>query len=527
MEELIKQYELISEFFESPNLNIIISANNTVLVEQTKTRMINDLATDSHDGADDACIKNSVFSWTSGNKNTNISVGELCMDICENKVDMVIVCAHPTRLKYLYLMIERLSMSRLFDRNINIWIDEADRTINLWSKYENVLAMKPVQNITLVSATIDSVLHKYKSLIVLPYLQTHADCYRGLKHMTRLHDNLVVSSATDYVRHIISEHAKDLIQPGLRAFIPGDTSKSSHNEIADMLKQLGFIVVIINGERKQILLPYENKPIDLTSYFKIRDGEVPKEFNTQLALLYKQNNWHKYPLAVTGFYCVERGVTFQCPPDDDGLHDGFLFDYGIVPPISSSSEAYQLMARLFGNIGHFPHYKSIHIYSSSAMFDKVQKKEQIAFNIARMVAENNIERVDKYNIRDAQRYEFESQFDLFCDEHSSIDDANKRLHSLGVRTKNIKSFKTDDNGFLKSSTTKKLDVLSYDAVLKEMSSWSKTSNFDLKKDHSKPNGRMYVCYKNTNDLNSAVFITRVLVPRGTPPSAPPHTLVNK
>jgi hypothetical protein len=516
MEELIKQYELISEFFDSPNLNIIISANNTVLVEQTKNRMINDLAS-----GDDACIKNSVFSWTSGDKESNISVGELCMDICENKVDMVIVCAHPTRLKYLYLMIERLSMSRLFDRKINIWIDEADRTINLWSKYESVLAMKPVQNVTLVSATFEAVLHKYKSLIVLPYLQTHADCYRGLKHMTIIQDNLVVSSATDYVRHIISEHAKDLIQPGLRAFIPGDTSKSSHNEIADMLKQLGFIVVIINGERKQILLPYENKPIDLTSYFKICDGEVPKEFNSQLALLYKQNNWHKFPLAITGFYCVERGVTFQCPPED-GIHDGFLFDYGIVPPISSSSEAYQLMARLFGNIGNFPHYNPIRIYSSSAMFKKVEKQEQIAFNIARMVAENNIDRVDKYNIRDAERYDFESLFDLFCDEHSSIENANKRLHSLGVRTKNIKSFKTDDNGFLKSSTTKKLDVLSYDDVIKEMSSWSKTSNFDLKKDHSKVNGRIYVCYKNTNDLNSAVFITRVLIPRGKYIVTPQH-----
>lgn len=522
MEELIKQYELISEFFESPNLNIIISANNTVLVEQTKTRMISDLATDSKEGAGDACIKNKIFSWTSSDKNTNISVGELSMDICENKVDMVIVCANHIRLKYLFKLIERLSMSRLFDRSINIWIDEADRSINLWSNYEQVLAMKSVQNVTLVSATFDKVLHKYNSLIVLPYLQTHAECYRGLKHMNRIEDNLV-STATEYVRHIISDHAKDLIQPGLRAFIPGDNNKSSHNEIADLLKQLGFIVVIINGERKQIILPYESKPIDLTSFFKIRDGEVPKEFNSQLALLYKQNQWHKYPLAITGLYCVERGVTFQCPPEY-GLHDGFLFDYGIIPSISSKAEAYQLMARLFGNVGHFPLFKPTNIYSSSIMFKKVEKQEEIAFNLAHMVAQNNIERVDKHDFRNAQRFDFESKYDLFCNQHSSIDDANKCLRSFGALAKNINSFKKDDSDFLMSSTTGKLAVLSYDDTIKEMSSWSKSSNFDLKKkDHSTPSGRMYVCYKNKNDLNSVVFITRVLVPHGgTPPSAPIH-----
>ena len=67
MEELIQKYKL-GELFEPVDINIIISANNRVLVEQTKTRMTKDLATESEEGANDACIQGNVFSWTSGTK---------------------------------------------------------------------------------------------------------------------------------------------------------------------------------------------------------------------------------------------------------------------------------------------------------------------------------------------------------------------------------------------------------------------------------------------------------------------------
>ena len=72
MEELIKEHKL-GELFEPVDINIIISANSKLLVEQTKTRMTNDLATDSEEGANDACIQGNVFSWTSGTEKSNIT----------------------------------------------------------------------------------------------------------------------------------------------------------------------------------------------------------------------------------------------------------------------------------------------------------------------------------------------------------------------------------------------------------------------------------------------------------------------
>ena len=397
MEELIKEHKL-GELFDPVDINIIISANSRLLVEQTKTRMTNDLATESEEGANDACIKGRVFSWTSGTKESNITSVDLAFRLL-GEIEMVVICAHATRLRYLLQTLDRLAACPMFTKKINIWVDEADDSINLWSKYEHILSMRMINQVTLVSATFDAVVSKYKSLNVLPYLQTHPECYRGLRNATRREINFV-GSAPEYVKRVIETNADKLVKPGMRAFIPGSLAKVTHDSIADFLhKEHGFVVIIINGERKEILVP-EHDPIDLRCYLTVENGQVPKEFNTQLAKLYKENNWDRFPLAITGFYCVERGVTFQCGPEE-GVHDGFMFDYGIIPPIACAAEAYQTMARLFGNVGHIDGYKPVEVYTNAVTFSRVEKQEEIAINIARMVAEQGLENVDKKDLKAA------------------------------------------------------------------------------------------------------------------------------
>ena len=514
MEELIQIHKL-GELFEPVDINIIISANNRVLVEQTKTRMTKDLATDSEEGANDACIKGAVFSWTSGTKESNITPDHLYAMIALGDIEMVVICAHATRLRYLLQTLERLAARPTFTKKINIWIDEADNSINLWSKYENILAMRCINQVTLVSATFDAVVSKYKDLHVLPYFKTHPDCYRGLRSATRREINFV-ASAPEYVRHVITAPTlAHLRNPGMRAFIPGSNSTGSHDAIADFLhKECGFVVIIINGERKEILVPDQHEPIDLRCYFTIQADQIPQEFNAQLAKLYKENNWSRFPLAITGYLCVQRGVTFQCGPEE-GVHDGFLFDYGVIPPNKCAPEAYQTMARLFGNVGDIPAYKPVEIFTTTATFSGVEKQEEIAINIARMVAEQGLEVVTKKDLKDAQNFKMDSLFEpLHTDEFTTLADATKFMRGLGAQGKTEKSLEKNEAGFFLSSTTGKKGVLSYSAVVKEMSAWSKTSNFDVKKEQpsKKPSGRLYICYKDTADASSVVFIPRVLVP---------------
>ena len=497
MEELIKEHKL-GELFDPVDINIIISANSKLLVEQTKTRMTNDLATESEAGANDACIKGSVFSWTSGTKESNITPDHLHAMIALGDIEMVVICAHATRLRYLLQTLERLASRPTFSKKINIWIDEADDSINLWSKYEQILAMRMINQVTLVSATFDSVMSKYKSLSVLPYLQTHPECYRGLRSATRCEINFV-GSAPEYVKRVIETNADKLVKPGMRAFIPGSIAKVTHDAIADFLhKEHGFVVIIINGERKEILVP-DHEPIDLRCYLTVENGQVPTEFNTQLAKLYKENNWARFPLAITGFYCVERGVTFQCGPEE-GVHDGFMFDYGIIPPIACAAEAYQTMARLFGNVGHIAGYKAVEVYTNAVTFSRVEKQEEIAINIARMVAEQGLENVDKKDLKAAQNFEAESQFELHTAEFATLAEASKFMRALDAQGKTEKSLNKNEEGFILSSTTKQLGVMSYEAT-------QATQTIQPKK----ASGRLYICYKDTSDKTSAVFIPRVLV----------------
>jgi|LauGreDrversion4_2_1035121.scaffolds.fasta_scaffold180262_1 hypothetical protein len=512
MEELIKHYKDIHECFGDGDINVVISANNILLVKQTESRVRNDLATESEEGANDAVIKAGVFSWTSGEKECNISPTDLAFRLL-GEIEMVVLCANPIRLKYLDQMLRRLSACPLFTKKINVWIDEADKSIKLWSKHEALLSLPAIHQVTLVSATFGSVFAKYGTLSVLGFYKTHPECYRRLKDSVKVEENFVTASALEFVKHVMLKHRAKLVRPGMRAFIPGETKKASHDAIADFLhKELGFVVIIINGERKEILVPGE-ETIDLRAYLTVSSSEVPSEFNTQLAKLYTGNNWARFPMAITGFYCVERGVTFQCGPELDpakGLHDGFLFDYGVIPPIACKAEAYQTMARLFGNVGHLPKYKPVEIYTSSAMLNKVEKQEEIAVNLARIVQEQGLSVVSKADLKAAANFQTEAAWDLHLGEFGTLKEANDFMHEHNGLGKTPKALEKEmEGGFYKSSTTGALAILHYDAVKREMEGWSKLSNLNPKA--PKVTGRITVCYRDLADPRSTVFICRIAV----------------
>lgn len=510
VEEQITRFNLINDLFgHNGDINIWISANNKLLVHQTTSRMRKDLGTDSDDeGESNAVIKGKIFSWTSGTKKTNISAKELAFEILGD-VDMVILCAHSVRVRYLITMIGQLTTHRAFNKKINIWIDEADKTINIWSKYPELLNNSFVNQITLVSATFVSVFAKYGYLKVLPYEVTHPACYRRLKDSTRIVEDVGKSSPVDYVRHVLNKHKTKLIKPGMRAFIPGDYTKQSHEDIAEMLLAFGFVVIILNGTHKELRIPGES-PIDLCPYLMVSDPDnVPDEFNTTLARMYLENDLIRYPLAITGFICVERGITFQCAPVE-GDHNGFLFDYGIIPPITDKAEAYQTMARLFGNVGDFPDYKPCEIYTNTATFKRVQNQEEIAVNLARIVAEQDLDEIGPEHIREAANYEFEKDLEVIVSEFKTCDEANEFRTLNGCKKINKDNHDPTDPRFLMESTTKTLARMSYDQVMKEISGFAKSSGFDLRDNNAQPAGRTYVCYRDLNDPSSVVYITRIV-----------------
>ena len=117
-------------------------------------------------------------------------------------------------------------------------------------------------------------------------------------------------------------------------------------------------VIIVNGDGIQLYKPDDSIKV----YSKDQD------FNKKIVDIYNENNLKNYPLVITGYVCIGRGISI--------MSNEFIFDYGILSHFSSKYEASQLAGRLKGNIKHLPNYKTPTIFTT-LKFDKVAKEMEI------------------------------------------------------------------------------------------------------------------------------------------------------
>jgi len=468
----------VESFGDDDYINFFITSNNQVLVGQTGKRF------------------GESYNWVSANKKKEFH--KLLWEIMHNEYSMIVMCSNKPRIDHLCELIKELEQSEHFTKKINIWIDEADASINLWSRFENMISKDIIGQVTLVSATFDPVFKKYKRLQVIGYKDPHPKQYRCLRDSIKI-ENDFGGEIVEYIEHIFEIYPK-LIEPGKHAFIPGNFYKCSHDLIADTLcSKYNFAVLIINGTRKEIIIPHKPS-ISLNEFLSYpSDGEIPDEFKNILSRMYIENKLYEYPFAITGLECIKRGITFQS--------NDFLFDYGIIPAINKKTEAYQLIARLFGNIGEFNNYKPCEIYSTSSNFKKIEKQEAIAMNISTMVYEQGLQDVGIPELQEAANLN-DTSWELLQKEFDNRIDANNYLHTLGCNRNNKE---TKQGEFLLSSTTKELSILYYPDIIKELKLFKKTSTFDVKKcSVGSINARMYICYKDLLDPKSIVFIIRII-----------------
>ena len=252
VEDQIRELKRLSHINDTHSIDIFISANNRLLVHQTSARLRRDLtatttSTSTDDDEDpssldtdseitdddiesDAAIKGKIFSWTHGRSTgikpdalaNNILLGILShyMTGASTNVEMVLMCANKRRFRYLAEMLALLTSNPLFPMrpaNIYIWIVEADSSMNIWRQFENLLAIPAVTRITLVSATLGRPLAKYGRLAILPYKNTHPDCYRRLADCACTVVTDAPKDACEFVAHVLIKYPADLCTPGRRA----------------------------------------------------------------------------------------------------------------------------------------------------------------------------------------------------------------------------------------------------------------------------------------------------------------------
>ena len=421
-----------------------------------------------------------------------------------DETEMVLVCAHKGRLDHVAKLIHKINDFKRFSKKINIWIDEADYSLKLWMKHEALVRLKSVNTITLVSATFGEVFkHFPDGLRVIPYLNTHPVVYRRLINCRCIEEGSGKEGASEYVEAVLDKYPS-LVNPGLKAFIPGNITKVSHEDISDLLIARGFAVLILNGTDKEIRLPNGEPTIDLFEYLTIKDAaKAPPEFASTLVDLYAKYRLDRFPLAITGYMCVERGITFQSSE--------FLFDYAIVAPIRDKAEAYQAMARVFGNVGGFAGYKSATIYSDSKTFMRVRDQEESAVHVARIVHEEGLELVDETILKRAALWSEEQIWKLEMNFFDSFQEAKEFIKKNGGGTPRQPILEED--GFYHSSTTKKKALLALPLVLEEMRGWSKTSLFDVGEGDRAFHSRLVIAYRNVFDPDTAVFLVRSIKKR--------------
>jgi hypothetical protein len=520
IDHIKERYRDVSELHDGnkTDINVWISANNKMLVKQTETRMDNDLYTEEEESDDteaDAVMAGSVFSWMSGTKMNNITSDDLAWKISNDEITMIVMCSNGVRIRYLDQVLRRLASSKRFDRKVNIWIDEADVSKGSWSKYPHVLEMPMVNEVILVTGTIESIIREYQSIRVIAYETTYPPCYRRLTHAECITVEYSSHDMLDCIAEVIRSR-KHMVKPGMRAFIPGGMEKESHETISCALLSIGFVVIILNGSHKELRFP-DGNVVDLSPFVTVSSTVEQQEFSEHLSRMYVQYRLDRYPLAITGCLCLERGITFQCPPKNG--HHGFLFDYGIIPPISNKATAYQTMARLFGNIGDFPNYKPCQIYTNSATFKKVRNQEEIAVNLARIMYETGQEEATLATLKDAANFEDEKDLDLLSREFTTLEEVNVFLKSFtpppGRNAFHLEKMESlprwvEDERFIASSLTNKLERLSYEDVITSHLGWAKRAGLPKHAVESCFGRRMFICYKDFNDPTSIVFIIRVL-----------------
>ncbi len=412
------------------HLNVVICSKNRLLVSQLEKRMTGDLyavlddtlSTESEETVADDAVVGGVYSWMSGTKRTNISVRDLAWRIFRNEVSMVVCCSHKARFRYLRALLDELEAAS-FPKPVNVWIDEADASVKLWTKPEFDFAKyKCVRKVTLVSATFDEVFKFYDRIRVKAFPETHPECYRGLKDCEIKAEKNGLSPA-DYLASILEKHP-ELTEPRTRLFAPGAITVDSHNRVADVLVHYGFAFLILNGREKAFCLPDGTRHEVVLS----ADGD---ELSRIVAEKYVELGLERYPFAVTGHLCLSRGITFQSRD--------FLFDYGVLPDIPDAASAYQCVARVLGNVGSFSDIKPV-IYMSDKMEEATTRQERIAVNLARLVHENEWADVGKEEV---ERASFNSEEEYLASRaavpHESVSHLEEfaDMHSLCARWESI------------------------------------------------------------------------------------------
>lgn len=389
MTDLINKWNSTFNISKACDLNIIFTSNTKLLNKQTHKRIIRDVDNYSESSSDDDDEIETrdvpkTFSWTHGQKKIgvdNVFVQVTCDDD-ETEINNIICCTNKKRMEHVMSLLNMLLKKfrkRNFNKDVNIWIDEADSSIGIWhphfDRISEMCAEKFIKNVVLITATMRPVYKHFHSIGVEPnlrtYENTHAPVYHKYSECELIHD---ISDrhkrVDDALKEILRVHA-DKVIPGSKWFCPGNTKCASHELHCSILMEHGFNVLIINGQYKEFRL--QNGDV----YPIKEDLEEDLEVSKTLSRYYYELELFNAPFAVTGKMCVSRGITFA-----SSCNNEFLFTHGVIPDNTNGDDAYQMVMRCGGNIKGYATYQKPILFVSTKTSELILKEEGLAVEFA-------------------------------------------------------------------------------------------------------------------------------------------------
>ena len=422
------------------HMTIILTNNSLIEGRQWNIRLTNDNN-----------MRRNVSILSSDRKRAQFNEANNFLGYCtqinkpDDLIDTLVVCNNVIRNYDIKKIIETFDSGSINLKKIGInkckftiMFDEVDRAANLNNACEFLDYSKEflyIDSIHLITATpYDDFWKKMKTLghNKLKNLRYEIDEIPSPKELIESYmkvqdHNIVYVESTlesdEFIKDIYYKYIPKNQYP-IRLFAPPSKYTDTHESIKKFFLEQNCIVVVINGKSKNIYLPDGTKSINefnRTYFPKKGDVEMYKTLS-KLHQLYSETN-----IVLTGFNCIERGITFQT--------NGFNFTDMIIPPIKDIATSVQLVGRANGGKKYV---RKHNIYIQKEHYTKISKRIDYALKLI----ESNPKEVCEIDFRektnkekDMVRWEVPISIDLQKEEFDYIVEKN------GIRFRKERTFK--------------------------------------------------------------------------------------
>jgi hypothetical protein len=367
-------------------IHIIFTNNSLIETKQWKNKIANF-------GVNNMAILSSQDTKTKGEIDSLINTG----DDSGRTINYIMCCANKVRMNDIEWIIRQYSKKHT-KYVFNLFLDEFDKLPMYVVLIKAIQKLKNVANIVAISATAYSawfnMFHElgYSQVPLLTKIEDSSD-YRRIKDhrlfytdMIRIEDPVknflyILENPGEVCYHV--ENIRITI-PDLKAetgkifFVPGTFYTSSHDEICEIAHALGWNCLILNGKKKGYYYP-DGDPLTIKEY-RTKNAHLFEEYTSPMSIAQTMYNdaslrLKNTNLVITGFNCVERGVTFNVP--NFQFHTAIFSEYHYREDSKAKESIIQLAGRATGWKEFVP---TMNILAPKYLIDEVSDSQDELIN---------------------------------------------------------------------------------------------------------------------------------------------------